>query len=308
MASSQEQKLFRKTYFFRPGYVLPVIMEKNNIETVVKNFEVRDEDVFLVTYPKAGTNWTAEIIDAIQNIDNIDILKERSLMEKVPLLELGPSTHPDLVEDGITQVPSFAKVILETMPKGSPRRIATHLRPDIAPVQLFEKKPKTIVVDRNPKDCLTSLYNWHLTVGFLDPLTWEEMFDAYMKGLTIFGDYCEFIKSWAEYKNEPWMFWIRYEDIKKDHKGSVKRIADFMGKSLTDSQLDEVVRVTDFQYMKKASETIKGRELVLRPGGTWQRKGVSGGWKNTFSVAQSEIFDKDYNEKMNGYEDLKYDF
>ncbi|XP_070538366.1 sulfotransferase 1C2-like isoform X2 [Ptychodera flava] len=307
MTAKQEPKLFKKTYLFSPGYVLPAIMEKNNIETTVKNFEVRDEDVFLVTYPKAGTNWTMEIISAIQNIDNIDILKEKALNEKVPLLELGPSTHPDLVEEGITDVPSLAKVMLETIPKGSPRGIPTHLFPEQAPAELFKKKPKTIVVDRNPKDCLISLYNWHLSVRFLDPLTWEEMFDAYMKGL-IYGDYCEFTKAWAKYKNEPWIFWIRYEDIKKDHKGSVKRIAEFMGKSLTDAQVDEVVRVTGFQYMKKANETIKGRDFILRPEGVWQRKGVSGGWKNTFTVFQNEAFDKYYDEKMKGYEDLKYEF
>ncbi|XP_070537466.1 sulfotransferase 1A3-like [Ptychodera flava] len=170
----------------------------------------------------------------------------------------------------------------------------------------FFDTTKTIVVDRNPKDCLISLFNWHQSVRFLDPCTWDEMFAAYMKGHTTYGDYCVFTKAWAKYKNEPWVLLIGYEDM-KDHKGSVRRIAEFMGKSLTEEQLDEVVRVTHFLYMKKANETIKGCEFILRPEGVWQRKGASGGWKNTFTVDQDEMFDKDYNEKMEGYEDLKYD-
>ncbi|XP_070538363.1 sulfotransferase 1C2-like [Ptychodera flava] len=305
---TEEQVSLKKTYFFRPGYVLPVIMEKNNIETNVKNFEVRDDDVFLVTFAKAGTNWTMEIIDAIQNIDNIDILKERSLMEKVPLIELGPSTHPEMVEEGIKDVPPICKAVLGSVPEGTPRRIPTHLLPDISPTQLFTKKPKTVMVDRNPKDCLISLFNWHQSVRFLDPCTWDEMFEAYLKGHTIYGDYCKFMKAWGKYINEPWVLYITYEDMKKDHKGSVKKIAEFMGKSLTDAQLDEVCRVTHFLYMKKANETIKGREFILRPEGVWQRKGVSGGWKNTFTVAQSEAFDKIYNEEMKDYPGHKYSF
>ncbi|XP_070537634.1 sulfotransferase 1A1-like [Ptychodera flava] len=306
MAGEQEQPPWKKTYFFKPNYVLPVIMEKHNIETKVKNFEVRDDDVFLVTFPKAGTNWTLEIIDAIQHIENIDILKERSLMEKVPLIELGPSTHPDLTSEGFTGIPSNVDAYLNVT--SSPRRIPTHLLPEDCPTQMLVKKPKTILVDRNPKDCLISLYNWHLSVALLEPTTWEDIFAKYMKGHTIYGDYCEFTKKWSKYKNEPWLLWIRYEDMKKDHKGSVRKIAEFMGKSLTDAQLDEVCRVTHFLYMKKANETIKGRETLLRPEGVWQRKGVSGGWKNTFTVAQSEMFDRDYDEKMKGYEHLKYKF
>ncbi|XP_070537465.1 sulfotransferase 1C2-like [Ptychodera flava] len=260
--------------------------------------------ICFVNFP--GTNWTMEIVDAIQHIDNLDILKERSLMEKMPMLELGPSTHPDLVEDGIVGIPSNILTYFNNAP--SPRRMPTHLLPEFSPTQLFTKKPKTVIVNRNPKDCLASLRSWHASVRFLKPISWDEIFEQYMRGHTVYGDYCHFTKAWAKYKNEPWVLWMQYEDMKMNHKGAVKRIAEFMGKTLTEGQIDEVVRVTSFDYMKEANKTIKGRDVMLRPEGAWQRKGVSGDWKNTFTVAQNEIFDKHYAENIKGYEDLKYKF
>ncbi|XP_070537467.1 sulfotransferase 1B1-like [Ptychodera flava] len=306
MDEELKKAALKKCYFMRPDLVMAGIMEKNNILTNVKNFQVRDDDVFLVTYPKAGTNWTCEILDAILNIDNLEVLKTRSIFEKIPMLELGPSIHPDLVADGIEDIPSNIKAILDPFP--SPRRIPTHLLPEYCPDQLFIKKPKTVLVDRNPKDCLISLLGWHASTRFLSPLEWNELYEIYMNGLSAYGPYHSFIKSWAKYENEPWLLWMKYEDLKQNPKESFKKISTFLDKNLTDSQIDDVMRVTSFDYMKKAMETVKGRDAYLNPKGVWQRKGVVGNWKNVFTVAQNEAFNKQYNEEMKGYEHLKYKF
>ncbi|XP_070538359.1 sulfotransferase 1C4-like [Ptychodera flava] len=308
MSEGELELPWRLSYFVEPGYLLPVIMGEDNLKNTMQKFEVRDDDVFLVTYPKAGTNWTCEIIDAIQHVDNLEVLKTRSLIEKTPLMELGPSIHPEIIAEGVADVPSILEAI--HAPSPSPRKLPTHLLPKFLPPQLFTKKPKTIFVDRNPKDCIVSLFGWHESTRFLARVEWDHFFDAYLKGLTEYGPYPEFIKAWYPYKDEPWFLWTRYEELKKDPKGSIKKIAEFLGKNLTEEQLNEIVRITGFEYMKKANENVKGREFILRPEGVWQRKGVVGGWKGWFTVAQNEAFEKQYNERMKEYglEHLKYKF
>ncbi|XP_070539537.1 sulfotransferase 1B1-like [Ptychodera flava] len=122
-------------------------MDEKQLRTILRDFEVRDNDVFLVTYPKAGTNWVCEILDAILNIDNLEVLKTRSLPEKIPLLEVGPSSHPDLADVGVKDVPSILKTVL--LKAVSPRRVPTHLLPQYSPKQLFTKKPKEAGVKVN---------------------------------------------------------------------------------------------------------------------------------------------------------------
>ncbi|XP_070537464.1 sulfotransferase 1C4-like [Ptychodera flava] len=168
----------------------------------------------------------------------------------------------------------------------------------------------TIFVDRNPKDLLASLFAWHDSTRFLPRVEWDHFFDSHLKGHTEYGSYPEFTRAWYEYKDEPWFYWTRYEDLKKDPRSSIKKIAEFLNRDLTAKQLDEVVHVTSFEYMKKNNESIKGRDFILRPKGVWQRKGAVGGWKNLFTVAQNEIFEKNYNERMKrlGIEHMKYKF
>ncbi|XP_070538360.1 sulfotransferase 1B1-like [Ptychodera flava] len=298
-------RVMKKCYFMRPDLVMPGIMEKNNVLTNVKTMKVRDDDVYLVTYPKAGTNWACEILDAMLNIDNLEVLKTRSLFEKIPILEFGPSIHPDLVEDGIEHLPSNVKAVIDPMP--SPRRIPTHLLPEYMPEEWHQKKPKTIVCDRNPKDCLISLLGWHRSTRFLSPLEWNELFEAYMQGLTVYGPYPDFTKAWAKYENEPWLMWIRYEDLRLNPKESFRKVAEFLGKDLTAEQIDQVIHVTSFDYMKKAMETVKDRDIFLNKKGVWQRKGVVGNWKEAFTISQNETFNKHYKEGMKGYEHLMYD-
>ncbi|XP_070537455.1 sulfotransferase 2A2-like [Ptychodera flava] len=118
------------------------------------------------------------------------------------------------------------------------------------------------------------------------------------------------------------MLWMTFEDMKADPKKVIKKIADFIGRPLNEDQLDAVVHATSFQVMKERNERAvnpgfffekcekgvreKKGEKIQRV--QWQRKGEVGGWKNTFTVAQSEAFDKVYKEQMKGYEDVTYQF
>ncbi|XP_070538208.1 sulfotransferase 6B1-like [Ptychodera flava] len=219
-----EKPPFKKTYYYRPGYLLPTICNRNTIDTVYKNFEIRDDDTFVISYYKSGTAWVNEMVKAIIHVNDLEYLEFIEFKEKMAVLEFGPVEGPDLVEEGLFYPKSFIEDFINDAP--SPRVVATHMQPDYVPIQFFQKKPKTIFVSRNPKDVLVSLYHWHSATPFFSSCTWEQLYEEFIKGNTVCGRFWEFYKKWSKYKDEPWMLWLKFEDIKANHNQAIKIIAD----------------------------------------------------------------------------------
>ncbi|XP_077994765.1 sulfotransferase 1A1-like [Glandiceps talaboti] len=277
---------FSKTYYYqgRKDRLMPTCMNGDSIDAL-KDFEVRDDDVFVITWAKAGTTFILEIVDAILHRGDVDTVKHKKMEDKINLIELGPAP-------GI-EVGTYKKV--STWP--SPRQIQTHLFPDMMPPQVFTKKPKMIWVSRNPRDCAVSLLNWHGTVKFLDPCEWDHFVDRFMDdGQVVYGNWYEHTAEWEKYKCQDNFLHLKFEDIKKDRAGTTDLVAKFLGVKLTPEQRQKVIDHTDFKNMKEMMKTIEQRDVFLREERHWQRKGVVGDWKAWFTVAQNEAFEE-YEQK-----------
>ncbi|KAL6093648.1 hypothetical protein STEG23_018331 [Scotinomys teguina] len=92
---------------------------------------------------------------------------------------------------------------------------------------------------------------------------------------------------------------IHYDDT----KGTIRKICDFLGEKLEPDELDMVLKNSSFEAMKenKMSNFSLVPEDVVTNGLDLLRKGMSGDWKNHFTVAQAEAFDKVFREKMAGF-------
>ncbi|XP_070553100.1 sulfotransferase 1C2A-like [Ptychodera flava] len=81
--------------------------------------------------------------------------------------------------------------------------------------------------------------------------------------------------------------------MKKDLKGKVRMIADFLGKKLSDESTSEIAEECTFQSMKKSIQkailTVFKTDSVQNP---FVRQGKTSGWKEYFTVAQNENFDQ----------------
>ncbi|XP_054992500.1 amine sulfotransferase-like isoform X1 [Sorex araneus] len=250
----------------------------------LEDFEIRDDDVFIVTYPKSGTIWTQQILSLIY------FEKHRKQVENTETLDRAP-----FLEYNIRKV-DFTK-------KPSPRIFCSHVPYYLAPNGLKNKKAKIVYVYRNPKDVITSYFHFSNLVVVLSG--YENM-DAFMQnfldGKVVGSIWFDHVKGWYEHRHKFNIMFVSYEEMKKDLKSAVQNLCDFLGKELSEDDVDAVVRQATFKNMKSDSRanynSILKNEVGTKSDGHFLRKGTIGDWKNHFTVAQSERFDMIFQRKM----------
>uniref|UniRef100_A0A8C1L849 Sulfotransferase n=1 Tax=Cyprinus carpio TaxID=7962 RepID=A0A8C1L849_CYPCA len=258
----------------------------------IQNFEIQDSDVFVITYPKSGkteNHWSHMLLLKVQYAKSIcrtcDVTATINQLnsERVPWIELLDSRK-------------------QFVSAPSPRICVSHLPYKFMPVGLKQKKGKVIYVARNPKDVLVSYYHFHKYANMLEtPKDFDTFFEKGKEG-NVFGNcWFEHVKSWFSHKDEMNFLYITYEDMIKDLRSVVERITSFLARNLTSQQLNDVIEHSTFKNMKNNPQANYQQIPVILLNhqlGSFLRKGTVGDWKNYFTVAQNERFDRVYQQKM----------
>ncbi|XP_069463134.1 sulfotransferase 2A1-like isoform X2 [Ambystoma mexicanum] len=249
-------------------------------------FQVRDEDVFNVTYPKSGTTWMQEILTLINSKGDLSQHKLIPSWERVPWVEQ-----------------TTGRGFLENRP--SPRLITSHLQAHLFPKSFFKTKAKVIYTMRNPKDVCVSLYNYCQITKFLECIeNFAEFHSVFIKGDVIYGSWFDHVSGWLKMKDQATILLMSYEGMLQDPRGSVLKICKFLGRDLDDAAIDSVVENTSFIKLKNnqmSNYSLLSDEYMHHKKGSFFRKGISGDWKNYFTVAQSEQLDHLFQEKMKDF-------
>ncbi|XP_064198113.1 amine sulfotransferase-like isoform X3 [Anguilla rostrata] len=176
----------------------------------IQNWEIRDSDVFIVTYPKSGTIWMQQIMSLIEAKGDVTATMNQLNSDRIPWIELIGSKD-------------------DSAP--SPRIRVTHLHHKFTPLGLKQKKGK-------------------------------------------------------------------------DLRSVVDQICVFLERDLTAQQKADVVEHSTFRNMRRnpsANYQNVSTSLLDHSKGTFMRKGTIGDWKNYFTVAQNERFDRVFKEKMRDF-------
>ncbi|CAM5132335.1 unnamed protein product [Natator depressus] len=277
MEPSEEFLFKHKGIYFQPHLATPEYIDS------LEDFEIRDSDVFVVTYPKSGTVWTQNILSLIYHEGHRDGTENMEIIDRVPWLEY--NIHN-----------------IDNVHRPSPRLFATHLPYYLVPRDLRNRRAKVIYVARNPKDVVVSYFHFSSLSVLLETIPDFNIFlERFLAGKVLPGSWLDHVSGWYTHRDDFNILFLTYEEMKKDLRSTVLKICRFLGKQLNEKELDTVVENATFDKMKtdpRANYNSMEGNLLERGKGHFLRKGTVGDWKNTMTVAQSERFDNVFKEKM----------
>ncbi|XP_062043236.1 amine sulfotransferase-like [Lepus europaeus] len=254
----------------------------------VDNFEIRDDDVFIITYPKSGTIWAQQILSLIYFEGHRNRMENLETAFRVPFFE-------------------YSRRLMDIENRPSPRLFTSHLPYYLAPKGLKNKKAKVIYVYRNPKDVLVSYFyfsNWLETHEPTDTI--GHFMEKFLVGEVVGSLWFDHIRGWYEHKHDFNILFMMYEDMKKDFRSSVLEISKFLSKNLSEQDVDAMVNQATFENMKSLPQanytnTIERYAGMRFQEGQFMRKGTIGDWKHHLTVKQNERFDKIFQTKMKDF-------
>jgi len=240
-----------------------------------------DDDVFLVSYPKSGNTWLRFLIGNYLSNNNCDFKNSHLL---VPDIDFNPES-------------------IVSCPK--PRFIKSH--------KLNPKHYKKVVyLVRDGRDVAVS-YFFHLKKYNLIPkeMTFKEYIPLFINGsLSAYGSWGGHVCSWMSNSNDESMI-IRYEDLKNNTPGILKKILIFSGSCVDDKKITQAVAASGIVKMQKIEKQQHKETILLSksdPSVLFVRKGSVGDWVNYFDRAMHDIFLDAFGSVLNeqGY-DINFD-
>lgn len=259
-------------------------------------FRASSGDIVQCSFPKSGTHWVQYIIQMIlKGCQPITTYSE--FLRNMRFIEYLKADHwtPTLpARSYLTHVP---------------------LQPET-----MNQDAKYVYVARNPWDVCVSLFHMmtNMSVYRFQDGTFEEFLEAFIDGDVGYGSYFEHLGSAYRLKDEPNVFFVTYEELKADTKGSILRLARFLGddhgsalekdpellqKILEWSSPERMrkIAIMDFQLLHTPEwKEHYGRQTVTCKEGYEGdeskygvvRKAKVGDWKEHFTANQLSRFEK----------------
>ncbi|XP_025090216.1 sulfotransferase family cytosolic 1B member 1-like [Pomacea canaliculata] len=262
----------------------------------LRSLQLRDDDIFLCAYPKAGTHWLWEVLSMlVRGTAEYDSRPKEQLMME----------FSDF--DKLQQIPS-------------PRMFNSHLPFSMLPwKQIKEKRSKVLHVYRNPKDsCVSYFHHMKGRDGDLfNDMVFSDYLELYFYGKLHFDNYFEYMKQmYAFTRDNPDVpiLSLSFEDMKKNPAQNVKKLAKFLEIDISDAICEDIAEACNFENLKKNAEfktrdhpphhhpnrEVNGDEQRKPRHSRSYRKGEIGDWKNYFTVAMSERVDPFIEKQMEG--------
>lgn len=252
----------------------------------------RDGDIVMVSYLKCGNNWLQQILQLVlHKCEPAKTIAEYH--KRTPYLEM-VGTH----EVECMKAPRFYK---------------THLAYGRQPIN---PKAKYIYLTRNPLDVCVSFFHFSKMMPCYEYQTgtFEDFFELFVTGATDRGDFLDHVQSWYSHRNDANVFFVTYEELKRNFRKTVTKLAYFLGEEYgvmleaNEPVFRDLENKSSVAYMSElleiTPETIRVllatgnvqladafKRFVFDSSGTQRttnlvRKGVVGDWRNHFTQEQ----------------------
>lgn len=251
----------------------------------IHNFQLRDDDIFIVGYPKSGSIWTKQIVHLLINNGEQG---ETSLRFSAPMFEHTITGWGGGIE------------LLDGM-KGR-RAMMTHLPYSLMP-DMQNGKGKYIYVIRNPKDVAVSYFHFASMIeDFAYTGSWDLFLRLFQEGQLPYGSWFDHVTTWTDAsKHMSNLLILAYEEMRTDLPSMIRRVSQFLGTGESNTLIESVSAQSTFEHM--SANPITNIPHVDRRTGKTEghlRKGSVGDWRTFFNEGQNRVFDRLYADKMSG--------
>ncbi|KAJ8923015.1 hypothetical protein NQ315_001563 [Exocentrus adspersus] len=271
----------------------------------IYNFEARPDDVYLIGYLRSGTTLTCEIVWQIGNdldyegaakdfmdyrFPHIDVMGTLEVTRHIPKTKT-------LTEEMKEIIHKYQQLDLKGLSEREGRRfIKSHLALSLMPPHIFEVGAKVIYCARHPRDVIVSLYE---VSSFFRPngpqAEFKDMLEDFINDAGWNCPYFEHVKEAWERRNDANFLFLFYEDTIKDKRQTIRKVAQFLGKSLSENQVDSLEDYLSLEKFKN-NKSVNCDQLVklgvAKDTNRFIRKGKSEGWRQYFDAEMKEKFDK----------------
>lgn len=321
-------KVFCPTAFFKiqnpPGFILHA-MTGGNVPPYFTSWPwedehcskwLRDGDVVCCVAAKSGTTWLLNMVHQIRTLgDPEGFLKHNTYTTPWPEFVRYPE---ETIEEALSHLATLDGM---TNPKYPFRVFKSHYKPRIEGTPWKEaikteavvpvrQRPgvKYVICMREGRDVLSSFYPFFanhtqdfkkMWGGF--PPTFPD-FNANFKFFTEDqpGFYHGYAAHWWSYRNDPNVLLLHYNDLKQDIKGSLRKIANFVGVQVPESAWPLIEDKVSLKWMKENEDIFKyyidtpayKGTVLSEEKGSMIRQGGIGDGKKKLSPEQEAVWEK----------------
>jgi hypothetical protein len=187
-------------------------------------FVPRPTDIIISPFAKCGTTWLQQMVHTLRTGGDLDF---DDISSVVPWLETALDVGIDL----------------QATQRAEPRAFKSHLSWDDVP-----KGARYIVSVRDPRDAYVSQYQffegWFFEPGSID--IGEPARAMFLKG----RHYYSHLLSWLGRSSDPDSLLLAYEQATKDHEGTVRRVAEFVGFGGDEDRIAAAIEESSLKSMK----------------------------------------------------------
>lgn len=284
---------FRMMLEPKTGVTHPPIFTVDACEELRERYEIQPHDVIITTYPKCGTTWMQQIMKLLLHGSEIQGGPSMNARWFEWVASIKKQTNPVFIPMSVDEMLNLP---VPTEDEGGLRGWQTHAPLHAVPwkgglSQAAKVGAKLVIIARNPKDACVSKYHHAKripTLGFTG--RWENFYPLYLADKIVYGSFWDWHRDWWNAKEEhpDTILWLFYEDMKKDLKKEISRLANFLSLERSEEEIEKITERCTFKTMKAEIDAKTGRTGSQ----SHYRKGEAGGWVDTFSEEQSNAFDE----------------
>lgn len=213
----------------------------------IANFNVRPDDVWVVTFPKCGTTWTQEMVRMLLSDLDYEQASKQSLEERFVFLEAVCMFQQPSALATVCEFSHCSVQKAEELP--SPRYIKTHLPIQLLPKAIWTVRPRIIYTARNPKDSAVSFFHHYRNMhGYRGDM--DAFYRAFLADEVAYAPFNDHILNFWKTRDEPNVLFLTYEQMKSDLMAVLRRTQTFLGKSFGSEQLEQLCQHLDVETMR----------------------------------------------------------